>query len=293
MKLFRFTLIFLSVCLCLSCVDVRKRVQNEELLAQRDTLMSQLSEQEAQLSELQSCLDLLTLSMDSIAVQENMLFMPDPENPNKPLTKKQIRERLEAFSELVARQHVMIASLEDSLDNKNDALSSLRTLIAHYKSEIEQKDAEIVKMRNELKFKNESISALNTKVHEMEEDIKSKDSDILHLMEVSGQQKKIMDAQDDILNEGYYIVKSKKELSALGIKANDISKADMNLSEFIKVDIRSFNELNIMSSRVKILTPMPTYSYQLIKNEDKTTTLAILSPADFWQYSNILIIQTR
>jgi uncharacterized coiled-coil DUF342 family protein len=274
-------------------MDVKQRTRSRDLLAQRDTLLSQLSEQEAQLEELQSCLDLLTQSMDSIAVQENMLFLPDPENPDKPLGKKQIRERLEAFSELVARQHALIASLEDSLDTKNEALSSIRNLVAHYKHEIEQKDAEIAKMRQELKSKNASIAALNTKVQEMEIDIRSKDSDIVHLTDVSDQQKKIMDAQDNILNEGYYIVKSKKELSALGIKSNDISKTDINLSDFVKVDIRSFNELTIMSSKVKILTPMPTSSYQLIDNEDKTTTLSISDPADFWQYSNILIIQTR
>lgn len=293
MKSFRFVLVIFSVCLLMSCMDVKQRTRSRDLLAQRDTLLSQLSEQEAQLEELQSCLDLLTQSMDSIAVQENMLFLPDPENPDKPLSKKQIRERLEAFSELVARQHALIASLEDSLDTKNEALSSIRNLVAHYKHEIEQKDAEIAKMRQELKSKNASIAALNTKVQEMEIDIRSKDSDIVHLTDVSDQQKKIMDAQDNILNEGYYIVKSKKELSALGIKSNDISKTDINLSDFVKVDIRSFNELTIMSSKVKILTPMPTSSYQLIDNEDKTTTLSISDPADFWQYSNILIIQTR
>lgn len=293
MKSFRFVLVIFSVCLLMSCMDVKQKTRSRDLLAQRDTLLSQLSEQEAQLEELQSCLDLLTQSMDSIAVQENMLFLPDPENPDKPLSKKQIRERLEAFSELVARQHALIASLEDSLDTKNEALSSIRNLVAHYKHEIEQKDAEIAKMRQELKSKNASIAALNTKVQEMEIDIRSKDSDIVHLMDVSDQQKKIMDAQDNILNEGYYIVKSKKELSALGIKSNDISKTDINLSDFVKVDIRSFNELTIMSSKVKILTPMPTSSYQLIDNEDKTTTLSISDPADFWQYSNILIIQTR
>lgn len=293
MKSFRFVLVIFSVCLLMSCMDVKQRTRSRDLLAQRDTLLSQLSEQEAQLEELQSCLDVLTQSMDSIAVQENMLFLPDPENPDKPLSKKQIRERLEAFSELVARQHALIASLEDSLDTKNEALSSIRNLVAHYKHEIEQKDAEIAKMRQELKSKNASIAALNTKVQEMEVDIRSKDSDIVHLTDVSDQQKKIMDAQDNILNEGYYIVKSKKELSALGIKSNDISKTDINLSDFVKVDIRSFNELTIMSSKVKILTPMPTSSYQLIDNEDKTTTLSISDPADFWQYSNILIIQTR
>ena len=127
----------------------------------------------------------------------------------------------------------------------------------------------------------------------MTADIKTKDSDIDYLLNVSDQQQKIMDSQDEILNEGYYLVKSKKELSALGIKSADISNAKVSLSDFNKVDIREFAGLTISSDRIKVLSQMPASSYELVNNSDGTTTLKILSSADFWQYSNILIVQTR
>lgn len=262
-------------------------------MAEQDSLLAQISKQDAQLMQLQSYLDILTVSMDSIAMQEDILYLPDPENPNKPLDKNQIKERLDAFSQLVSRQYDIIASLEDSLDTQNEALASLRRVIANYRTQIEQKDAEILVMKKELKLKDASISSMKTQVTQMRNDIKAKDSDIDYLLSVSDEQQKIMDTQDEILNEGYYLVKSKKELSALGIKSSDISKADIKLDNFTKVDIREFAGLTISSSRIKVITQMPTSSYELIENADGSTTLNIISPADFWQYSNVLIVQTR
>ena len=293
MKKFKVTLLCLFMTCALSCTDQTLEKRNQELQAQQDTLLAQLSEQEAMMSELQSCLDLLTMSMDSIALQEDVLFLPDPENPNKPLDKKQLQNRLDVFSELVSRQHDLIASLEDSLDMQNEALAGLRRVISNYRLQIEKKDAEIVSMKEELRSKDASISSLKKQVTRMTADIKTKDSDIDYLLNVSDQQQKIMDSQDEILNEGYYLVKSKKELSALGIKSADISNAKVSLSDFNKVDIREFAGLTISSDRIKVLSQMPASSYELVKNSDGTTTLKILSSADFWQYSNILIVQTR
>ena len=293
MKKIKVTLLCLFMTCVLSCTDQTVEKRNQELQAQQDTLLAQLSEQEAMMSELQSCLDLLTMSMDSIAFQEDMLFLPDPENPNKPIDKKQLQDRLDSFAQLVTRQHDLISSLEDSLDIQNETLACLRRVIVNYKAQIKQKDAEIIWMKEELKSKDASISSLKNQVSKMKSDIKTKDSDIDYLLNVSDQQQKIMDSQDEILNEGYYLVKSKKELSALGIKSADISKANITLSDFNKVDIREFNALTISSERIKILSQMPASSYELVKNGDGTTTLNIISPADFWQYSNILIVQTR
>ena len=292
MKFFKFALFCICGVSLFSCANWRPG-RNKELLEQNDTLISRLTRQEAQMSELQSCLDMLTMSIDSIALQEEILFLPDPENPNKPLTKKQIQERLDALSRLVARQHDLISALEDSLDTKNAALTSLRRVIANFKIQIQQKDAEILQMKKELKSKDASIANLRSQVGKMKEDIQAKDSNIDYLQNVSDQQQKIMDSQDEILNEGYYMVKSRKELSSLGIKSSDISKAKITFADFNKVDIRKFAGMTISSDRVRILSQMPVSSYELIKNEDGTTTLNILSSADFWQYSNILIVQTR
>lgn len=292
MKFFKFALLCICGVSLFSCANWRPG-RNKELQEQNDTLISRLTRQDAQMSELQSCLDMLTMSIDSIALQEEILFLPDPENPNKPLTKKQIQERLDALSRLVARQHDLISALEDSLDTKNAALTSLRRVIANFKIQIQQKDAEILQMKKDLKSKDASIANLRNQVGKMKEDIKAKDSNIDYLQNVSDQQQKIMDSQDEILNEGYYLVKSRKELSSLGIKSSDISKAKITLADFNKVDIRKFAGMTISSDRVRILSQMPVSSYELIKNEDGTTTLNILSSADFWQYSNILIVQTR
>lgn len=276
--------LFVWMLLLSSCIQVRRELS--DLSVQRDTLQAITERQEAELSELQSYLEIMTRSLDSIAIVEGMLFLPDPERPNAPLSKKQLRVRLERFQELVDRQQAKIKELEDSLDLSNTALSNMKSLISYFRTNIEKKDAEIDNMKKTLLVKEASIKKLESEVSTLQENVTD-------LQNVNEQQQVIMDVQDEILNEGYYIVKTRKELLAMGIRSANISNADLDLSLFTKVDIRKLSGMNINSPRVKIITPMPSESYTLTKNIDGSTLLSILSPADFWQFSNILIIQTR
>ena len=172
------------------------------------------------------------------------------------------------------------------MDLSNTALSNMKSLISYFRTNIEKKDAEIDNMKKTLLVKEASIKKLESEVSTLQENVTD-------LQNVNEQQQVIMDVQDEILNEGYYIVKTRKELLAMGIRSANISNADLDLSLFTKVDIRKLSGMNINSPRVKIITPMPSESYTLTKNIDGSTLLSILSPADFWQFSNILIIQTR
>ena len=268
-----------------SCQYGTKRVI-ADLSEQRDTLQALTIRQEEQLEEMQNYLRTMTMSLDSIAIEEGMLFLPDPETPNSPLSQKQLKIRLERFQELVDRQYSKIKELEDSLDINNATLSNMKSLVSYFRTTIEKKEVEIEELKKSILKKDASIRQLKSEVGVLKEDISS-------LNEVNAQQQMIMDAQDEILNEGYYLVGTKKELASLGIRTSKLSNSNLDMSLFTKVDIRSLSALNIYSSKLTILTPMPQSSFSFIANNDGSTTLRIDSPADFWQFSNILIIQVR
>ena len=185
------TMLLLIIC---SCRQQKQRIIN--LSIQRDTLQAINQRQETQLQELQSYVETMTMSLDSIAIEEGMLFLPDPEKPNSPLSKKQLKVRLQRFEELVDRQHAKIKELEDSLDMSNATLSNMKSLISYFRATLEQKEVEIEDMKKTLLQKNESIKKLT-------KEVKTLKDDVTNLEETTEQQQVIMDVQDEILNEGY------------------------------------------------------------------------------------------
>lgn len=284
MKKSNITLLLMALALGLaSCVQKSK---HHEVLAQRDTLMVQNSRNEAMMAELQTYIEEITMSLDSIAYHESILFLPDPETPNKATSKKVLQKRLEAFQELIDRQQAKIQTLEDSLNVNNANLQSIKSLLSHMQGQIEQKNIQIEQMKEELQVKEADIRRLKTTVATLE-------SDVSDLQQQTKDQEEILVFQNDLINEAYFLMGSKKELTSWGAMSSGKASANPDLNNFIKVDIRYFTELEVPSAKPKILTTMPASSYSLEKNSDKTTTLRISDPAEFWKASKILIIQLR
>ena len=108
-----------------------------------------------------------------------------------------------------------------------------------------------------------------------------------------------LSVQDEIINEGYVKIGSKKELEAAGLlsggfmKKTKVNYDNLQKNVFNKIDIRNYKEVTISSKNPKILTKMPASSYSLTKNGNGTSTLKILDPTAFWSVSNFLIIQTN
>lgn len=270
--------------LCLSsCVQ---RSRHNEVLQQRDTLMARNAKNETMLTELQTYLDEITLSLDSIAYQESILFLPSPEAPDKVVSRKTIEIRLKALQELVDRQQLKIRLLSDSLNVSNTNLYSVKSLLTHMQGQIEQKNVQIEQMKRELRSKDANIGKLKSTVASLE-------SDVNDLKQQTKEQEDILIAQNDLMNEACFIMGSRKELVAWGALKGGKVSPNPNLDNFNKVDIRYFTELELPGARPKILTQMPAASYTLVSNGDGTSSLYITDPAEFWKVSKILIIQLR
>ena len=104
--------------------------------------------------------------------------------------------------------------------------------------------------------------------------------------------------QDDIINECYVKIGTKKQLSAAGLlkggflQKKKVNYEDIDKSKFNAVDIRKFREITLKSNNPKILTPQPSNrSFHFEENGDGKCTLVITNPTIFWSVSNFLIIQ--
>ena len=287
----RFIPLILSVLILSALASCGHKQRIAALEAQRDTLISDNARQSAEMRDLQSYLDTIANTLDSIARLEGMLFMPDPENPGRVLTRKEIDKRLKAFHELIGRQREKIRQLEESLNASNANVKHLKSVIAYLNTQIEEKDAEIEKMRAELKASKANVTKLNEKVSMLESDVAALNERYDELQHEAQRQQENFDAA---LSQAYYLVASRKDLVAMGLLKNSkIRTENIDYSVFTSVDVRDFNQLVIPGERPKILTSMPVSSYEIINNHDGTSTLLIKDKDLFWKASKALIIQGR
>ena len=264
MKTFRTACLALIVAgasgLTLSCRN--ESVDVSSYIAERDSIIRDNQQKERELSELTSVMTAIAAGLDSIAAQEDVL-LTNKTKDGVLLSKEQIRQNLEYFSRVLESQRRQIAQLEDSLKGRGGQnVEKMRRIIDFLNSQLAEKDATIQSLRRDLSDKNK------------------------------------LSAQDEMINECYIKVGTKKELQRAGLlRGGFLSKKRVNYtnvdkSKFNAVDIRKFRDITLRSDNPKILTPMPNNSsFHFEDNGDGTCTLHITDPTKFWSVSNFLIIQ--
>lgn len=262
----------------------------DALEAERDSLSMAGELQTEELNTLSAYVADIAMSIDSIAIQEQVL-LSNRDRDGYFLSRRQIRENLTYFSELIERQRERISMLEDSLAIRGESVANLKSIVSFLSEQLKEKELEINKMRGVVTQQKRTIKKLETEAVAMQQKI-----DTLN-QKVELQQEALV-VQDQTLNEGFVRVGTKKELVQAGLlKGKFLSKKGLNenldSSQFMAVDIREFLEMDMVARKVTILTPMPANSYRITQHANGTATLNILNPTRFWSLSNYLIIQTN
>ena len=274
----------------LSCNNDPKRL-SEQLQAQVDSLRianDSIMEHQKNVSEF---LDAITESLDSITEQEKFIRMGSKGMEGKSPSRAEMRQRLKDFAELLERQRNRIAELEDSLTNRGESFERLSSIVKYLNQQIDEKNKNIAALQKELSQEKLRTKTLGTKVEEL---ISANNS----LKDTIDNLKPVIVIQDSVVNEGYYIIGTKSELKKLGILTGGLlARKKLDPSSFVnagftKVDIRKFVDISLNSKTVKILTDMPTNSYT-ITSDGERSRLMITDPTNFWRVSNYLVIQIK
>lgn len=282
-------LVFLSVFAIAAMVMASCGNKAEELQKQVDSLQTALTERTGDYNRLNEFLSVVSDGLDSIAVQENGLLVRNPESPLP--SRSEMKKGLSQLKNTLQEQRERIEQMEKDLAAGKGDIKKLRGIINALKQQIEAKDAQISDLLAQLEQSNISIEQLTTRVGNLTQQTVMQEVKI-------AEQEEVMAAQDQMLNEGFIKVASKKALKDAGLlsggflakKKVDMSKVDQSL--FQKVDIRQVTEIPIPSKKPTILSPNPAGSYRLEQNGDNTI-LVITDPGKFWSVSNFLIIQTK
>jgi len=270
-----------------ACTGGKTKVMQQQI----DSLNQVINHQQAEMEDMTHTLDVVADGIDSIHRQEHIIYMGLDEVTGKKLTRKEIRERIKDLETLLKRQRERISLLEDSLSTRDDRrIASLKSIIASLNLQLKEKERTIADLENKVRTQKNDIQNLTADVSRL-----SKDNQ--QLTKHVEMQEAALTVQDDIINEGYYIIGTRKELKEAGvISVNLLQQGKLNLetadlSKMEKIDIRSFSdEVTIDAKKVKILSHMPKQSYSLIPQGGKVK-LFIKDPALFWSMSKILVIQ--
>lgn len=254
-----------------------------------DSLMVINQQQAAELEGMNAILDEISLMMDSMAVQEGMLFLDGKSEVTN--NRMQIKNNVKAFAQLVARQKDKMKEIEERLGKSNASMEKLQKFVSLLKAQIDDKEDEIVMLEKQLDDQTLDIDHLRNSLWRADNRIERQRDQIY-------EQQDIMDAQDKIINECYYLVGTKSQLKDWGIlKGGSIfkkSKADMgNVPQdmFHPVDIRDFKTLELQGKNVKLVSPAPDGSYEIVDKGSGNYVLNILDATKFWSVSNYLVVR--
>ena len=263
--------------------------KTEKLQQEVDSLQTALQQRNQDYSNLENFVSVVSDGLNAINIQENTIFRTDPEKPTP--SREQMKQSLVQLKETLQQQRDRIEQLEKEVATGNADAAKLKTIITALKQQITQKDAQISDLMAQLEQSKLSVEQLTSRVGALTQQTSEQATRI-------AQQEEVMQAQDQILNEGYIKMGTKKELKEAGLlsggflKKSKVDYSNINLNMFRKIDIREVTSITIPSKSPKILTNVPVSSYNL-RQEGQNTILVISDPTAFWSVSNFLIIQTK
>lgn len=280
-----------AISLVVSCGGKNDSISSVE--KERDSLKTVNSQQQMILDNMTSTMAEISMSLDTIAIQEQMIIRGVDELGN-PLNKKNLKSKLSSLSEIIKNQREKMVSMEAAMKADKTAMGQLKNIITYLNASLEQKNLEIEKLRSEIDSKNFNISQLRSHVTNLKDTVATVQNE-------NAEQKVQIAKQDVSLNEIYYIIGTKDQLINAGvvskigtiIKKTKVNFSSVDKNVLTKADRRNLKSLNIKGKSPKILSEVPKGSYSLNKGGN-SSVLTINDSEKFWSANNrILVIQIK
>lgn len=268
-----------------SCSGVSKE-QYQQATNTNDSLMMVALQQGNEIYDLQTTLQNVTDQLDQINGQ---ISVSNGEDKNLTAQRESLMKKLNLVQQTILEKQ---AALEELQKKYSSQLGQNKEL----KKTIDRLQTEVANYQTEIKSYQEQIVAKNQQIASLSENLTTTQVVLEETQAKSEAQQTVINTQDKMLNTGFYIIAPKKALKEKGlIEGNVFTKKRLttdgfSTDGFTQVDIRELTKIEINDKNPKVMTSHPAGSYELIKNEDKTSTLVIKDQAAFWSNSKFLIV---
>jgi len=291
MKSIKFCAIFVALTLLtVSCVE--KSQKYKTVVAQRDSIAIEKQALDSSYNQTLSLLNEIETGFADINKGEKQMMLDLKGTEGKAMNQRdRIVSQMKAIKENLEQNKAKIASLRNLVSKGEKANSLLTETINRLQSKMDEQVAQIKSIQAELAQKNSTIGELTTTVTNQKSAIEQQKTAI-------SQQGNTIAEQVIEKNTVWYCIATSKQLKTAKIitDAGLFSSKKLMVSEFdktlfTKVDLRNTSSIATNSKRVKLLSPHPQSSYQLVTGADKIITITITDPAKFWSISKYLVVQ--
>lgn len=282
---FLFTLIFVCSMSMTSCKLVSGEKYEQEV-NKNDSLLIVALQQSNEIAELSSTMYSISSKLDEI---NGEISLGNDDN-NLVKQRERLMQQLQKVQDKITEKQAELDELQKKYSSVLSSNKELNRTITRLKNDIENYTTKISSYEKTVQEQTKKIETLNTDLANTQQTLETK-------VKENEEQQEVIAAQDQMLNEGFYIIASKSKLKDLGLVDGGVfSKARLtrgtfDVSAFTKVDIREVTEIELNSKDAKILSSAPESSYELVKGFDKNLKLVIKDPAAFWSQSKYLVVK--
>ncbi|MFA5971321.1 MAG: hypothetical protein WC780_03130 [Lentimicrobiaceae bacterium] len=282
-----------AMLMTMSCNKMKE--ENARLKAKNDSLLALGFQKDTTVMEFVRAFNEIQSNLDSIKMKENMINQSTKGGTEvQTSAREQITGDINAIYKMLQKNREMVASLRKQLKGSNAKVAELELMIDNLNKSIVEKDAEIADLKDQL-------GKLNIKVADLGNQVTTLNTNVDNLSAENKAKQQAIDEKTAALNTGYYAIGSTKELKDkkiidktggfIGIGRSKELAADIDKSNFTKVDITTFTELPINKKKAVLISTHPTGSYKFVANDKKMVEkLVILNYTDFWSKSKFLVI---
>lgn len=254
----------------------------EKLKSENELLKKDLTERDESVNEFMRSFNEIEENLRAVQQKERQLNASNVKNSAElgGDAKSRIESEIQSINELMEKNKNQLAEVQKKLKKSNFKIGEFEKTISRLEQSISEKDAEIVALNEKLVALNYQVEGLNRSLDSLHTDTKSKADQLVQ--------------KDDQLNEVYYAIGTKKELTANGVLTKDGAfsgagkgkKLDFNSGYFTKIDSRTTSEVSVNAKKAKLLSSHPAASYELTGAK-----LVIKDAAAFWKASKYCVIE--
>lgn len=278
--------VFSIFVLCFSSCKMVSGEKYDQEVSKNDSLLIVALQQSNEIAELSSTMYSISSKLDEI---NGEIALGNDDN-NLVKQRQRLMDQLQKVQDKINQKQEELDALQKKYSSVLSSNKELNKTITRLKGDIENYTNKISSYENVVKEQSKKIETLSTDLTTTQQNLEEK-------VKENEQQQEVITVQDQMLNEGYYIIASKSKLKELGLVDGGVfSKARLtrgtfDMSAFTKIDIREVSEIELNSKDAKILSSAPESSYEIVKGYDKMLKLVIKDPGAFWSQSKYLVIK--
>lgn len=286
MRNFLFLLVLsLIFCSCEAFEDPEKDERIAQLEAHNDELQREAAEKDSVLQDFVETFSTINRNLALIRESEESIRLDSDNLEMSGDQREAIEMEIQNINALLQSNREQIRELNETVSRYQGEVGNFKNLIAGLEEQIATKDAEIADLKKNLVAANFTIDILNKMNEELANEIRMNEG--------------MIETMADDANTAYYVIGTFQELKEKGIAeragilAGKQVQQDFIREEFITIDKREVNVINLSSMSATVLSNHPQHAYSFQGDSDEDYRLVIEDVNEFWSITDYLIIEIK